>query len=159
MFRLGMLVAVFAVTSAVVGFGYFHYNKVLTKTTAQAKRITFLEKTLVDQEGALKAADKAIASWQEAERRYEKQIEELEAFKVEASATVRKYNEIFAKHDFGKLLNAKPGLLERRINRGSDRTWRLLHCTTIRSWSKRKRCTQKVLSETSEASAGKAEGR
>jgi len=50
---------------------------------------------------------------------------------AKATGIVRRNDEIFAEHNFQKLLNAKQGLILMRVNDGVARSSKLLECLTV----------------------------
>ena len=97
---------------SVVGVGATHYFNVLAeREAALAER-----DMLVIENAGLSASRDA----------FEEQAEALSAAMVDMAAAaavaekeVDQLNEKFRKHDLAKLAKAKPGLIERRINRGT----------------------------------------
>lgn len=55
---------------------------------------------------------------------------DLAKFQTEAGRTLRKMNDVFAKHDFQKLLDKKPGLVIRRVNNAIADINRMFECET-----------------------------
>lgn len=115
---------------SVVGAGYWYVTglqqKILNLTHQRDTAVMGLEL----QRDATEAAQEAIEEWSQALLKYQQQISELQKFKRTAEAERRRLDALFAKHDFTNLANEKPGLIERRINRGSSAVWWMLRCTT-----------------------------
>ena len=59
-----------------------------------------------------------------------KALEDLTTAQREAGAYSRELKDVLSKHDLGALAKRKPGLIERRVNDGSDRALRLLEQST-----------------------------
>jgi len=95
-------------TAMVIG-GYFYYN------TTQAKLET-LQNLNAAYEVKVKTQDETIL---EMERSYTNQSEALSELTIkysQASEEMKRYLDIFRRHDFSKLAAAKPGLIENRVN-------------------------------------------
>ncbi len=158
----GINLSVIAIASSValgtIGLGYWHYTGLLDKISLRDTRIAQMESQVARQNVFIKAAEDNITLWEKSQEEMQQKIDQLELEKTEAAITVRKYNDLFAKHDFTKLVNAKPGLLQRRINAGSDDTWRLLRCASGRrsTRSKRKGCFNKIKKAKAKAKASEA---
>ena len=112
---------------------YFAYNgyQDLKNDKAQLEgNQAVLEGAVEVERASLESALGAIEDWQMAQKKLQKKIEEMNAFSVEANEEVRRLDELFANHDFGALVLAKPGLMERRINSGTRRIFRMLETAT-----------------------------
>lgn len=97
---------------SVVGVGYTHYRNVLAeRESALAER-----DQLAIANAGLEASRDAFRQQAESARRA---MDDLTATAAEARIEVDNLNEKLRKHDLEKLAKAKPGLVERRINRGT----------------------------------------
>jgi len=97
---------------SVVGVGYAHYRNVLAeRETALAER-----DMLVIQNAGLEASRDAFMEQAEAARAA---MADMAYAAAEARQEVDDLNEKLRKHDLAALAKAKPGLIERRINRGT----------------------------------------
>ena len=95
-----------------IGIGANHYFSVLTeREAALAERdLLVIENAgLVGSRDAYKEQTKAMSA----------AMTDMTSAAVRAEQEVDQLNEKFRKHDLAKLAKAKPGLVERRINRGT----------------------------------------
>lgn len=109
-----------AVALTVIG-GLYWQNRVLAgdlKTSQEnnGKLVVALE----TQRVAVKAAQENAEEWKTAHNKLSKRIEELANAQQKAGNEARRLADIFSKHDLAKLARRKPGLIERRINSGTD---------------------------------------
>lgn len=70
------------------------------------------------------------SAWEERAKRLAELAEEAQRVRREARREERRLNELFSEHDLAALARGKPALVERRINDGSDRVFRMLECAT-----------------------------
>lgn len=122
------LSALFVVS--VVYLGYRHYEG-LIETNAQLRESNVaLEAAIAEQRWATETALEAVDEWQQAFDRLQSTLEQYRQVQLQANSEVRRLNELFAEHDLGALARARPGLIERRINSGTDASRRMLECAT-----------------------------
>lgn len=109
-----------AVLLAIVTTGYFGYRYVSSlqdKLETYKVRSEVLELTVASQERAIST----IRSNVDTQRRmYDALQLRLTAARLEVSKMTRVFND----HDFEKLLNAKPGLIHKRMRIGTNRVFR-----------------------------------
>lgn len=114
----------------VVGLGYRHYTSLLEERAALRVEVAQLNNAVELQKKVIAQKDEAIAAWRkklEAAQEAYKQMEEAQRLAVKE---LERINDLFAKHDLSKLLQRKPGLLERRINDAIDRARRMFRDAT-----------------------------
>jgi len=113
-----------------IGLGYLHYSSIVSENASLKVEQAQLKGTVEAQHGTINAQRNAISQWAEAERRMTARMEELATAQQEARSETRRLNDLFRKHNIGKLAKAKPGLIEDRINAGTLDAMRLLECAT-----------------------------
>lgn len=128
----GLLVGgVAAIILAVSGYLlYQHYLGVLDKVGELQRENATLQVSIDLQKETIKEQQSAIREWSEAMDRFTARVEELARVTQDAASESRKLDETLSDSDLGKLAREKPGLIERRINRGTARIGRLLECAT-----------------------------
>ncbi len=89
-----------------------------------------LDIALKVQEATIDAALDNVQEWRLAFEGLQANIKELSRVQEKAGEESRRLNDIFSKHDLEALARRKPGLIENRIQRGVDNTWRLLNDIT-----------------------------
>lgn len=111
---------------AIVGLFYWHYTGLLgdlSDLRAERDRL----KTAVElQDRTIAAQRSAIDEWQAHSDRLVSRMDELARVSRAARAETRRLNELFSKHDIGELAEGRPGMVEDRVNSGSDRARCLL---------------------------------
>lgn len=113
-----------------IGLTYRHYTGLLSKVETLQTNNTRLQTAVDEQTATIDAQEQAISEWQESQDELIARVEELQRIAQEANREVRRLNGIFSRHDLTELARKKPGLIERRINDGTDRIGRMLHCAT-----------------------------
>lgn len=83
-----------------------------------------------EQKTATRAAVERIELQQADYNRLQATQAELQAVATEARQEARRLNELFAEHDLAALAQARPGLVERRVNDGTRAALRMLECVT-----------------------------
>lgn len=128
--RLGTYAALCAAVIGVVGLGYWHYTTLVDDLATERARTATLQETVTQQRAIISKAVQVNEKWVQEAERTRQTLEELKVVQSDASAEARKLNDAFAKHNLQDLSTAKPGLIERRLNDGSDRALRLLEQAT-----------------------------
>ncbi len=114
----------------IIGLGYRHYTNlvetvnVLTGNNAQLNTAVGLQKDTID------AQAEAIGAWSTSQDALLKRFDELRSVTEKAATETRRLNDIFSRHDLTVLARRKPGLIERRINRGTHAAQRVLRCAS-----------------------------
>jgi len=106
----------------------------VTGLQSKVERLTAERETLTTalriQTENVSVLQRNIGEWDDAQRELVGKIGELSRLTAEASGETRRLYATFTKHDLGALADAKPGLVERRINDGSARSNRMLECAS-----------------------------
>lgn len=89
-----------------------------------------LEVLFQTQKAATDALKKNIDRFANALTDQAKLTNDLAKFQTEAGRTLQRMNDVFAKHDFQKLLDKKPGLIIRRVNNAIADINRMFECET-----------------------------
>lgn len=109
-----------------VFLAYKHYAGLVDSKAELSARVATLQADVSRESARADAFEKAIDKWESAA---EDQREALTAFNKaqrEAGAYQREILDVLSSHDLGALAKRKPGLIERRVNAGTDRALRLL---------------------------------
>ncbi|AKQ75791.1 hypothetical protein FDH82_gp01 [Roseobacter phage RDJL Phi 2] len=123
----GLLVAAMV---TIIGLGYRHYTSLLSERDILKANNAVLETAVGTQQTTIDAQTAAISEWDQALAELSARMEEMERVRHEATQETRRLNALFADHDLRRLSFGRPGLIEPRINDGSDRAIRLLECAT-----------------------------
>ena len=97
--------------------------------TSQANNV-ILEAALEIQRGAVQAARANAEEWSQSFSRLQRTNEELKNAETKAQEEISRLGRLFARHDLAALANARPGLVERRVNDATSDLWSVLECTT-----------------------------
>lgn len=119
----GVIIATLLTTGTLF---YLHYRNVVSQRDAALQSVGKLEVALQVQEQTVNAQRDAIEQWKGQFDKIEARLQELSAATAEANKYAKEVNDVLSKHDLRKLSLAKPGLIERRINRGSADVNRML---------------------------------
>lgn len=95
-----------------LGGGYFYYQDTQAELTELRSLNSAYELKFEEQEKAMEALQKD----------FQLQTETLQSMQVrsqEIQAEMNRYLDIFKRHNLTKLAAAKPGLIEKRVNRGT----------------------------------------
>lgn len=117
-------------TVTIIGLGYRHYTQLLDERDTLTTNNAVLETAVETQQTTINVQTAAISEWDAAMAELSSRIEEMERVQHVAAQETRRLNELFSRHDLGRLSLQRPGLVEPRINDGSDRAIRLLECAT-----------------------------
>lgn len=100
-----------------VGSGYFYYSTTQTKLQEQQALIVAFEVKHQEQEKTIEALQTNFKKQTEA-------LNELSGKYNAAQEEMNRYLDIFSRHNLSKLAAAKPGLIEKRINKGTSNVFR-----------------------------------
>ena len=89
-----------------------------------------LELAVSEQKNVIVAQNDAILDWSLAMTQVEETMQDMADNQVEANEQSRRLNDVLGKHDLEALSLAKPGLIERTINRASSDVFRVLNDET-----------------------------
>lgn len=129
-FKMAIIGAVLAAVATVVG-GLYWWNSVLRADLriSEANNAT-LTLAVETQKGAVIAAQENAKEWKRANENLQKQMEELARVSAEASKESKRLAVLWAKHPFTADALARPGMVERRVDRGSRIALGVLHTIT-----------------------------
>ena len=119
---------VLVAVSTTIFLGYHHYTsliddvRVLSVNNAELKTAVDLQKDTIEQQGA------ALGEWSAAQTLLVVRVEELQQVAEDAAQETRRLNDVFSRHDLTDLAQRRPGLIERRINTGTDSALGMLEC-------------------------------
>jgi chromosome segregation ATPase len=134
MFNLGLKayvgIAIVVAVTAAVALSYRHYSGLVESNAQLTGQVATLKEDVSREKARADALEKSIDRWDSAAKAQAKALEDLTTAKREAGAYSRELKDVLSKHDLGALAKRKPGLIERRINDGSDRALRLLEQST-----------------------------
>ena len=99
--------------------GYNYVTNLQEKVTEQAEKITELK---ISNESLTAERDQLETDLAENAENQEVLNEELREAREAKDALIK----LFADHDFGRLVQNKPGLIETRINKGTDKVFKEL---------------------------------
>lgn len=128
--KLAIAGVIVVATVVIIGAGYNHYKGLLAERDILKANNTTLELAVETQQVTIDAQTAAITEWDAALEGLTLRIEEMQRVQHAATQETRRLNELFSEHDFRRLSFSRPGLIEPRVNAGSDRIIRLLECAT-----------------------------
>lgn len=118
-----------AVVIAMGGF-YWHYTSVKQERNDALALVGAMEVAKATQDATIKSLEGAITEWADQAKKMQATLEELSRVQQEATAQQRRLNDVLGKHDLERLSEAKPVLIERRINSGTADVFRMFECAT-----------------------------
>lgn len=134
MFDLGLKayvgIAIGVAVTAAVALSYRHYFGLVESNAQLTGQVAALKEDVSREKARADAFEKTIDRWDSAAKVQAKALEDLATAQREAGAYSRELKDVLSKHDLGALAKRKPGLIERRVNDGSDRALRLLEQST-----------------------------
>lgn len=106
------------------------YRGVLNENARLNARVAEDAVALQAQKAATDYAVRTVGEWADAAKKQQALLDEYSRTQQDAVATMRRLNDVLAKHDLRALAAAKPSLVERRVNDGSAAALRLLRDAT-----------------------------
>ena len=113
-----------------VFLGYRHYEGVLDDLASERANRARLETAVQLQDQTITSQADAISLWQASNNSLVERLAIQQLTSDLAQAETRRLHDILQQHDLDALAAAKPGLIQRRVNTGTDRALRLLECAS-----------------------------
>lgn len=114
----------------VIFLAWRHYAGLLDEINVLRVNASKLEQAVDSQNDTIDAQQKALAEWKANQEKMASLIEESLRVSKNADQELRRLNALFIDHDLGLLAAKKPGLIQTRINAGTDTSRRVLECTS-----------------------------
>lgn len=114
----------------ILGLGYWHYTSLLRDIEVLRANEAVLKTAVETQTEAFEQATDALDDWRRAQEQLVQRVERMQAVAEAARDETRRLNDLFANHDLGSLAQARPGLVERRLNDGTAAALRMLECAS-----------------------------
>ena len=110
--KLSLILGVLLIASLGGSFYYIDYLN---------DQIAILKGNQIVLETEIERQNESIKNYLEQQKNQQAQLNQLEADKQEAMKDVNRLRKTFANHDLDELALAKPGLLQSRVNKASNR--------------------------------------
>lgn len=123
-------IAIGVAVTAAVALSYRHHSGLVESNAQLTGQVATLKEDVSREKARADAFEKSIDRWDSAAKVQAKALEDLTTAQRDAGAYSRELKDVLSKHDLGALAKRKPGLIERRVNDGSDRVLRLLEQAT-----------------------------
>jgi len=127
------LILFFAIIS-VIGGGYAYHQVTVSKLENTVIQLEANNRTLkenqVQMEQAVKTAQESLAAAEANAKKSEAAMSALTAKNNELAKDKANYMKIFKDHNLTRLARAKPGMIETRINNGTEKVFRMLEDDT-----------------------------
>ncbi len=123
-------IAIGVVVATTVALSYNHYSGLVNSKVQLSAQVATLSEDVTREKARAEALELAVAGWESAAKVQADALVDLTSAQREAGAYSRGLKDVLSKHDLGALAKRKPGLIERRVNAGSDRALRLLEQST-----------------------------
>lgn len=125
---IGAAIAVALV--AVVAVSYSHYSSLVSDNARQSGEIAKLKEDVAREQGLVEGYRLTVDKWEAAAAIQAQALADFSNAQREAGVYQKALADVISKHDLGALAKRKPGLVENRVNAGSDRVNRLLESAT-----------------------------
>lgn len=122
---LGLKFALLAILMTAIGGFYWHYTVVKGERDTALMAVGALEVAAAVNSATIKDQEKAIDEWAVAQVRMQATLDAMAQAQVDANETAKELNDVLGKHDLHALSLGRPGMVERRINRGTANVLRL----------------------------------
>lgn len=123
-------IAIGVALATAVALSYRHYSGLVESNAQLTGQVATLKEDVSREKARADAFEKSIDAWDSAAKVQAQALEDFSTAQREAGAYSRELKDVLSKHDLGALAKRKPGLIERRVNDGSDRALRLLEQST-----------------------------
>lgn len=129
---LGIKMLAAGVLLTAVAGAYWHYTSVKNERNAALAQVGALNVANLVQEDTISTLEGAVLDWQIQAAQFQVTLSAMALAQTEANSQVRRLNNVLSKHDLERLSLAKPGLIERRINRGTADILSVFECASGR---------------------------
>jgi hypothetical protein len=116
---MGLKVALLGVLAVAIGGAYWHYTVVKGERDAAIALVGALQVADTVQKETISTLEGVNKEWKTSLEEFQDTLDAVADNQIEANEHARRLNDVLSKHDLERLSLAKPGLIERRINRGS----------------------------------------
>jgi hypothetical protein len=113
-----------------VGAGALYIRGVINDNATLRVNAAKYDNAIEQQKQTIGALQGANAEWKGALKDLQGKMQEMVGVQRDAVAETKRLNDVFAKHDLGKLSVAKPGLVEKSLTAGTARVGSMLECAT-----------------------------
>lgn len=111
---------------------YWQYTSMKNERNTAMTQVGALNVANNVQDATISALERVVGQWQAQAEQFQATLNAMAAAQVEANSPTRRLNNVLSKHDLERLSLAKPGLIERRINRGTADILRVFECASGR---------------------------
>ena len=125
-----ILVGVFLLILLGIKMALSYHERVVEENATLREQISTTQLAVEVEQTRNRAQAGAIQKWKAAHTELQRALAEQKVVQLEARTETEALNETFREHDLTRLAAAKPGLIERAINRGTARIHRLLVCAS-----------------------------
>ena len=126
----GFKMALVAGAVALLGAFYVYHNNVVNERDAALQQVGALTVANEIQDETIKALVENTAEWSKSAEKFQITLQKMTENQEKSNEHSRKLNDVLSKHNLYRLSLAKPGLIERRINRGTVNVLKLFESTT-----------------------------
>lgn len=126
----GLKMALLAALAVAIAGAYWHYTTVKGERDAALAQVGALQVAHETQKATIATLEGAVDQWKEQAEKFQATLDALADAQVEANSQARKLNDVLGKHDLERLSEAKPALIERRINSGTADVFRMFESAT-----------------------------
>ncbi len=128
--KLGIGASILSVTLLVTIISYKHYSRLLEDNSALSATVAKLETALGVEQLSVLSLTESVKEWEAAEAAARKALAEQTRIASRAREELRRLDEIFSRHDLAGMARGKPDMVERRLNDGTARIFRMLECAS-----------------------------
>lgn len=129
-YRIGIWALIGVALVSAITLSYRHYSGLVESKVTLSAQIATLNEDVAREKARADAYERSIDKWDEAAEVQAKALTDNTAAQREAGAYSRELKDVLSSHNLGALAKSKPGLIERRVNDGTARTFRLLEQST-----------------------------
>jgi len=113
-----------------ISLGYRHYTGLLSTVQILTANEAKWQLDHDIQSATITAQEIALEDWKLAQEAWVATVASMQTLNTTANAENRRLNDIFSKHDFGRLALGRPTMVEKRINDGTVDALRMLECAS-----------------------------
>lgn len=103
-----------------------HYSGLVDAKAELSAEVARTRQQLQASQAEVASLNRAVTRWEEAGKAQAEALMQFASAQREAGAYSKEIKDVLSKHDLGALARSKPGLIEARINTGTERALRLL---------------------------------
>lgn len=128
--KIGLYAVAGLALSTLLFLGYNHYTGLVEEIRTLEGDLRVARTVLEVERETVRELERLAEEWRKSAEDLQLRLRDAREVERDARREIERLNDIFARHDLALLARARPGLIESRVNSGTERMFRILECET-----------------------------